>query len=225
MDFIKKHRIKIAVTAGIVIFALCMFFCGTNTTEEYAEIPEISNVTPAPAVTPSPEPEEINNETITVQKTAEPKVLTEEPVTDTAETPKKAELRCTLSVRCDNAVGKAEEKNAVIPQNGIILPETSVVFEDGESVFDVLVRTMKEHKIHLEFVNTPIYNSVYIEGINNLYEYDCGELSGWMYRVNGEFPNYGCSQYILKDGDKAEWVYTCDLGKDVGGEYSAQNGN
>ena len=41
----------------------------------------------------------------------------------------------------------------------------------------------------------------YIEGINNLYEFDCGEQSGWMYSVNGWFPNYGCSRYQLKDGD------------------------
>ena len=26
---------------------------------------------------------------------------------------------------------------------------------------------------------TPIYNSAYIEGIHNLYEFDCGSLSGW----------------------------------------------
>lgn len=72
--------------------------------------------------------------------------------------------------------------------------------------------------------NTPIYNSAYIEGIGNLYEFDCGELSGWMYKVNGWFPNYGCSRYRLKSGDRVEWVYTCDLGRDVGGYYSTGNG-
>lgn len=134
------------------------------------------------------------------------------------------ELTCTLSIRCDNAVGKSSEKAVVIPDDGVIFAEQTVVFYEGESVFNVLVREMKKNKIHLEFVNTPIYNSAYIEGINNLYEYDCGELSGWMYKVNGWYPNYGCSRYELKNGDKIEWVYTCDLGKDVGGDYSARNG-
>ena len=83
---------------------------------------------------------------------------------------------------------------------------------------------MKRNKIHMEFVNTPIYNSAYIEGIANLYEFDCGELSGWMYKVNGWFPNYGCSRYQLKDGDRVECVYSCDLGADVGGNYGARNG-
>lgn len=138
-------------------------------------------------------------------------------------------LTCTLSVRCDTILDNLEwldeEKKPFVPTDGVIFKEESVIFYEGESVFELLMREMKKNGIHLEFVNTPMYNSAYIEGIGNLYEFDCGELSGWMYRVNGWFPNYGCSRYQLRDGDKVEWVYTCDLGKDVGGDYSAKNGN
>ncbi len=134
-------------------------------------------------------------------------------------------LTCTLSVRCDTILNNIEyldpEKVELVPKDGVIFPATGVDFYEGESVFHVLIREMKMNKIHMEFVNTPIYNSAYIEGINNLYEFDCGELSGWMYKVNGWFPNYGCSRYQLKDGDVIEWVYTCDLGRDVGGYYAA----
>ena len=66
------------------------------------------------------------------------------------------------------------------------------------------------------------YGSVYIQGIHYLYEFSCGPLSGWMYRVDGEFPNFGCSKYRLKDGQVIEWVYTCDLGKDVGCEWKVE---
>lgn len=133
-------------------------------------------------------------------------------------------LTCTLSVRCDTILNNINwlnpEKVELVPLDGVIYARQKVVFYQGESVFNVLHREMKKAGIHMEFVNTPIYNSAYIEGINNLYEFDCGELSGWMYKVNGWFPNYGCSRYQLKDGDKIEWVYTCDLGIDVGGYYS-----
>ena len=95
-----------------------------------------------------------------------------------------------------------------------------VTFYEGESVFNVLQRELRKAGIHMEFEDTPMYNSAYIEGINNLYEFDCGELSGWMYKVNDWFPNYGCSRYQLKDGDTVCWVYTCDLGYDVGGGYA-----
>ena len=131
---------------------------------------------------------------------------------------------CTLSVRCDTILDNIgwldPEKVELVPADGVIFPATQVTFYEGESVFNVLLREMKKAGIHMEYVNTPMYNSAYIEGINNLYEFDCGELSGWMYKVNDWFPNYGCSRYQLKDGDVIEWVYTCSLGVDVGGYYS-----
>lgn len=138
------------------------------------------------------------------------------------------ELNCTLTVKCDTIYNNSswldKEKLELIPQGGIIFPEQAVVFYEGESVFNLLLREMKKHKIHLEYTSTPIYNSAYIEGINNIYETDCGELSGWMYKVNDWFPPYGCSRYKLSAGDKVEIVYTCDLGIDVGGYYAPRNG-
>ena len=97
----------------------------------------------------------------------------------------------------------------------------TVSFQEGESAFTVLQRVLKDKKIHMEYVNTPLYNSAYIEGIGNLYEFDAGELSGWMYKINDWFPNYGCSRYQLSDGDVVCWEFTCDLGNDVGGGYAA----
>ena len=138
------------------------------------------------------------------------------------------ELTCTLSVRCDTILDNMsdfdKDKISIVPSDGVILGETEVVFYEGETVFNLLRREMKKNKIHMEFNEVPMYGSAYIEGIANIYEFDCGELSGWMYKVNGWFPNYGCSRYQLKAGDKVEWVYTCDLGIDVGG-YNASNGN
>jgi len=126
---------------------------------------------------------------------------------------------CTITIKCDTILNNMafleETKRPLVPRNGTILPEKEVTFNKGESVFDVLVRETKNNGIHMEFVKSPVYGSAYIEGIHNLYEFDCGELSGWMYSVNGWFPNYGCSDYILSDGDYIEWVYTCDLGNDV----------
>lgn len=140
---------------------------------------------------------------------------------------KKKQLTATLSVSAatilDNMDIFNKDKVEVLPADGIIYKAQKVTFYEGESVFDVLLREMKKNKIHMEFSMTPIYNSNYIEGINNLYEFDAGELSGWMYKVNGWFPNYGSSRYVLKDGDVVEWVYTCDLGRDVGG-YVATGG-
>lgn len=132
-------------------------------------------------------------------------------------------FKVKLSITCETILNNMDllepAKQILVPQNGIIFPLQEVIAYEGESVFDILLREVKKADIHMEFEFTPMYNSAYIEGINNLYEFDVGELSGWMYKVNGWFPNYGCSRYQVKEGDVIEWVYTCDLGRDIGNEY------
>lgn len=129
---------------------------------------------------------------------------------------------CTITIRCDTILDNMENltdgKEAYVPANGCILSTSTVEFEEGETVFDVLERVCSYAGIQLEYSWTPMYNSYYIEGINHLYEFDCGNESGWMYKVNGWFPNYGCSSYTLQGGDTIVWCYTCNgLGADVGG--------
>ena len=127
---------------------------------------------------------------------------------------------CTFSISCRTTLKNMdlcdESKQGIVPSDGVILASTRVAFSEGESVFDVLQRVCRDNSIHMEYIWTDIYNSAYVEGIANLYEFDVGSLSGWMYKVNGWFPNYGCSRYQLKDGDVVCWEYTCDLGADVG---------
>lgn len=136
---------------------------------------------------------------------------------------KEIQYTCYFSIECstifNNLSDLDPDKLGELPSNGIILKKQKVVFYDGESVFDVLKRVCRENGIQMEASFTPMYNSAYVEGINNLYEFDCGNLSGWMYRVDGWYPNYGCSRYRLCDGETVEWRYTCDLGKDVGCEW------
>lgn len=136
--------------------------------------------------------------------------------------PQPNSLTLSLSVECTNAInskGLPDEIRELLPEDGIIFAEQTVSFSEGESVYEILSREMKEAGIHMEASFTPGYGSAYIEGIANLYEFDCGELSGWMYKVNDIFPEYGCSSYYPQKDDIVKWVYTCDLGKDVGSEY------
>lgn len=136
-----------------------------------------------------------------------------------------AAYTCSLSVRCDTILSNMSslnpEKAELVPEDGVIFSSQEALFYEGESVFNVLQREMKRAKIHLEFADTPIYDSAYIKGINNLYEFDCGELSGWLYKVNGLFSSYGCSNYQLQPGDVVEIVFSCDLGRDVGREIES----
>lgn len=130
---------------------------------------------------------------------------------------------CTITIRCDTAVAKGmhlEKKwQSIVPASGEILKTTTMNFEQGDTVFDVLCDARDKYKLHMEYSGAK--GSEYVEGINNLYEFDGGRWSGWMYCVNGWYPNYGCGQYAVKSGDVIEWNYTCDLGKDLGQTWMA----
>lgn len=132
-------------------------------------------------------------------------------------------LTCTLEIRCDvlldNMDQMTKEKAALVPENGVLLETVEVEFTDGNSVFDVFRKILREENIHFEYVDASAYDSVYIEGIGNIYEYDCGPQSGWMYSVNGIYPGLGCSAYTLADGDVIVFHYTCNLGADLGADY------
>ena len=140
------------------------------------------------------------------------------------EPPTSKDLTCTISISCSTILSNMDQckepKKEYVPDNGVILSTTTVTFTEGESVFDVLQRVCCDNGIQMEASRSPKYNSAYVEGIANLYEFDVGEGSGWMYKVNGWFPNYGCSGYTLSQGDAICWVYTCNLGDDVGGGYA-----
>jgi len=127
---------------------------------------------------------------------------------------------CTIEIRCDTILNNMDklpqEKAAYIPRDGVILAATRVEIKEGDNVFDILKRVTRTKKIQMEFRNDPLYSGAYIMGIKHLYEFDGGESSGWLYKVNGWFPEKGCSNYYPKENDDIDWVYTCDLGKDVG---------
>lgn len=126
--------------------------------------------------------------------------------------------KCSLYITCENAINSEKiAKNIldVLPKDGVIFEKEEVTYSEGESVFDVLERELKDKGIVIESSITAGTGSVYVEGINNLYEFDCGEQSGWMYTVNGEIPNYSCSDYKVENGDEIIFCYTCNLGKDI----------
>ena len=130
---------------------------------------------------------------------------------------------CTITIRCDTVLDNQnlleEAKIPYVPADGVILPEITVEFTPGENVFQVLQRVCEAADIPLEYSWTPLYDSYYLEGICHLYEFDCGPESGWMYQVNGTFPNYGCSSYEVQPGDSIEWLYSCiGLGADLGAD-------
>ena len=123
----------------------------------------------------------------------------------------------TMEIRCDTIAGKSEH----IPVDGVILPPTAFDFEAGETVFDILTEAAQTYGIQVENKGSAggAHGMVYISGINYIYEYDFGDLSGWVYHVNGITPSRSCGEYVLSNGDSIEWLYTCEIGHDLDEVY------
>lgn len=87
-----------------------------------------------------------------------------------------------------------------------ILSNVRYEFKKGESVADALKNVTRTHHIQCEI------RGGYVKGIQNLYEFDEGPSSGWLYKVNGTFMSVGSGNVKVKAGDRIEWLYTLDMG-------------
>lgn len=134
-----------------------------------------------------------------------------------------------LSVNCGTILDNYDDLDAAlreggyVPENGVILNRTEYVLREGDTPYTILERAAKYNRIQLEYSGIRSAGSLYIRGISNIYEFSCGPLSGWQFAVNGDIIGVGADSYTLRDGDLVEWIYTCDLGRDLYGyEWRSQ---
>jgi len=121
----------------------------------------------------------------------------------------------TLSVQCeillDNMHLLDRDLHELVPSDGVIFPETVVTVREGESVFDVLQREMRNAGIHMSFERMPAFDAVFVVAVNNLPPIASEPMSGWQFLVNGESFDVGASAYILQPNDTVEWLFALDL--------------
>lgn len=117
-------------------------------------------------------------------------------------------ITTTIAIRCDKVAGQRD----YIPADGVVLPATAIELNRGATAVEQLVAAARTHNIHLENEGGV---SDYISGMAYLYEYDFGDLSGWVFCVNGEVSAVGCGEYELQPGDHVEWIYSLEMGADI----------
>jgi hypothetical protein len=98
-------------------------------------------------------------------------------------------------------------------------PHANRVFFEGyfnlasnETAFSILRRTNLDVAAR----------GAYVTSINGLAEFNHGATSGWVFRVNGIFPQTSASSVALRNGDRVEWLYTLNLGLDLDDEEFTQ---
>ncbi|MFQ9923181.1 MAG: DUF4430 domain-containing protein [Beduini sp.] len=160
-----------------------------------SDIPNESTEETPPAINEAPSAD-------TPQSSLPPVVEKEDPV-----------FTVTISIECTTILNNMSKLKPgyqdFIPASGYILPMIQVEIQEGESVLSVLERACQLNGIKL------VARNGYVSEIGNIGEYACGNLSGWMYFVNGAFINQSASQKKLQDGDTIKWMYTCDNGRDL----------
>lgn len=131
------------------------------------------------------------------------------PTTATTTTSKK-EITCTLTIECTAILSNMNDlkpgHKKYVPQNGYILSGYTCAVNSGDTVFDILEKACDDNSIILTSHSSGY--GVYVAGINNLDEFDCGSQSGWKYKVNGVDANRSCGYYKLTGGENIVFYYT-----------------
>ena len=171
---------------------------------EKASVPPASNTPEAPAVSqpgrlPSSGAQSQSGGASSAHAKPAPSAPDPEPEPD-PET-----ITVTVSVLCTLAVGNPNLNPGVtVPSDGVMVSGLSLELTPGQTAFDALSQT----GLALDYTGSPSRKNVYLRGIGGLYEKDCGPSSGWVFSVNGAYPNTGCSNVALNDGDVVSFQFT-----------------
>jgi hypothetical protein len=95
---------------------------------------------------------------------------------------------------------------------GVILSKTKIDYSEGDTVFDVLLKASKKEGFFVEYTGSGAMS--YIEGIDNIYEFDYGPKSGWNFKLNGTTVSKSADIVKVKKDDQIEWVYLEDFTED-----------
>ncbi len=93
------------------------------------------------------------------------------------------------------------------------IARTKITVEQGATVLDVIEKALGLHGIPFENASGD-----YISEVRGLAEFDNGSLSGWMYTLNGSYPDLGVSEQTVKNGDSIVFHYTDDYTREESSE-------
>jgi len=153
------------------------------------------------------EKEQTTSKSSSAAKTTQKKTTQTTP--KTTKKPESTVSTCTLTIECtavlDNMSSLKAGHEKYVPDDGYILSNKKMTVSKGDTVYDVLKEACSENGIRLTASNSTF--GIYVSGINNIDEKDCGKNSGWTYWVNGNMPMVTCGKYTVNNGDEIKFSY------------------
>ena len=235
-----KNNRKILLGLSLILLICCVYVgiragIKSNNTEYAANTKvvsnqslgvQIENVTEsAVGIVPSPSlaPSEKGKKKESIEKQVKPSTTPEKeeknkrdsvrPSSTPKVTAKPNQGTCVITVDLRTVLSHMDEltdnQKELIPANGYLIQNYSVTFQAGDTVYSALKKACKENNIALD---VDLSWTGYVKGIGNVYEKDLGSNSGWLYSVNGRYPNVGVNGYKLSSGDRVAFRYSCQRG-------------
>lgn len=187
----------------------CFSACSNNTQEEQS-----TSATTTQATTSTTVAETTTKETTAKPSTTKTQTTTKKKKVTATKVKKKKKtdtVTCTVTVECKSILDHMDElkegHEEFVPSDGYIIKNYTYKAKAGYTAYDALKSACKNNDIKLTAQKTSY--GIYISGINNLDEIDCGKQSGWMYSVNGIMPNTTCGNVTVDDGDSIVFTYVC----------------
>lgn len=198
----------------------CFSACSNNTQEEQStavtattSTQATTSTTVAEATTKETTAKPSTTKTQTTTKATTETTTKKKKVTATKVKKKKKTdtVTCTVTVECksilDHMDDLKEGHEEFVPSDGYIIKNYSYSGKQGDTAYDALKTACSDSQIKLTSQKTAY--GIYISGINNLDEFDCGKQSGWMYKINNKYPNTTCGNVTISAGDSIVFEYVC----------------
>lgn len=202
---------KICALLLSVAMCFCFSACSNNTQEEQSTA---VTATTTQATTSTTVAETTTKETTAKPSTTKTQTTTKKKKITATKVKKKKKndtVTCTVTVECKSILDHMDElkegHEEFVPSDGYIIKNYTYKAKAGYTAYDALKSACNNNDIKLTAQKTSY--GVYISGINNLDEFDCGKQSGWMYSVNGIMPNTTCGNVTVDDGDSIVFTYVC----------------
>ena len=113
----------------------------------------------------------------------------------------------------DHEADLNKDKADFVPEDGMILKKVTVVIGKDSNALDQLREACEDNDVQIE-VSESQYGK-FVDGLGQIYSGDCGEWSGWMFKVNGKWAELGADATVLNENDEVEWVFVCDYNTDM----------